>query len=215
MRYILICTEGENSEPESVEQIDVALFGHYAGTTHTEIMPIRLGGNQGYTELIKVANEKVSESILDEFVETGEQVDKYLICDYDDIEEKDITIEELRERAKNDGYILIVNKPNFEFFILLLLLPVEEAVKINSANYMQIINEQIKKLNYTAPAGIPNIPKYGKKKHQAENCISKLLLLRPTILDEMCALEPDLAAECYSEMPILIKELAHIKAEEY
>jgi hypothetical protein len=216
MLFVLICTEGKNSEPICVDSITAVLREGsptiVAGKTET--VPIPLGGTHGYTRLLEIADRKVDEYIKnpENLVEPSDEVQKWLICDYDDIERSNITIEKFREAGATAGYEVVINKPNFEYFVLSLFIAPEEIVGIDKTNYKQKIDASITELNKqlgTEYSGL-KIPPYSKKKYVVQELFGKLFHQHPELIDSIVNMAVDTTASHYTEMPKLVKKLKEI-----
>jgi len=150
MHYLLAVVEGETEKGliEAFLRTKVGQSPEKYGAI--EVVPIPAGGNQGYTKLVEVAEQKINEYLLNPdncYCDTDDDVEKWLVFDYDDIDNKRITLEELEDDAKKLGFSCVVSRPNIEFFILALLKGIGFTKKINPENYKQEINREIDSLN--------------------------------------------------------------------
>lgn len=144
MICLVICTEGDGSEPAVIKEFSITITGQ----TYPEpdIFTVPLGGNQGHKKLFEVADKKIadlgkpnSDSVLSLATDT-DAIDRWIICDYDVMDKNGISEQEFRNLAKEKGYNVVVNKPNFEFFVLVLLTNLEYAMKIKPKDYVKEIN---------------------------------------------------------------------------
>lgn len=215
MLYLVIAVEGV-SEKNLIEEYVYSLLGQTpGGYRRIEIVPFSVGGNHGYTKLVKTANSFVKTYRNDPWhcIEPDDVIEKWLVFDYDDIEEKDITLEELKKQAAESGFTCVVSKPNFEFFILSILGGYEYAVKINPDNYIGEINSLINKLNekdvlekewFTDAMKI--IP-YSKRTYQSGKCFAGILQQHPELFEKILEENDSVKGERYSEMPNLLKRI--------
>lgn len=219
MQFILICTEGKVTEPECIKALDITFKGQVPQQNglFVEVIPVPVGGNQGHVKLIQKSNEKVNELILDDdqpisFAEPGDEIDKWLVCDYDELDKSGINLEGLRKEALDNGYKLIVSKPNFEFFVLSILVGVAEARKVNPVNYKDAIDDAIKHLNARNAeeknfSDAMMIPKYSKNRRKAEMFFSQLFIRNPDLAHALAEIvEIDYKGN-FSEVPTLVAAL--------
>jgi hypothetical protein len=217
MIFMLICTEGDVSEPEFINAL-VRMTGGQAPrsvSTNIEVLPLPLGGNQGHTRLVEAANEAVAKygkegliSLADE----NDTIEKWIIVDHDDMEDRNMNPQKLREEAQGAGYTLIISKPNFEFFVLAALSDLATARATKSDQFVGEINSRIDSLNQKDKdeKGFGKdmlMPHYSKKKYVAEKLFGFMLGHHPELIDEMASLEVDVAAEGYSEMPEIVRRI--------
>lgn len=202
MLFVLICTEGDNSEPECLTALDAALKNGQVPqevVRFVEVLPIPLGGNQGHTKLVEKANKQVEimegdpDSLLHLALSEDEaECDKWIVCDYDALDAADITLEELRQQASKAGYKLVINKPKFEYFVLCLLIGAKAANKVESGRYFIEINKRIDDLNEQNKTqkgftDAMNIPHYSKKKYVTREFFGKLFSHNIELLDNLPA----------------------------
>jgi hypothetical protein len=221
MLFILICTEGDNSEPECLTALDTSLKNGQVPQEvikFVEVLPIPLGGNQGHVKLVAKANKQVGimendpDSLLHLALSENEaECDKWIVCDYDALDDADITLEELRQQASKAGYKLVVNKPKFEYFVLCLLIGNDLACKIEPGHYSTEINKQIDALNDRNKnekgfTDFMDIPHYSKKKYITREFFGKLFSYNIELLDNLPDnhLEDD---DQFTEMLDLIKAI--------
>ena len=193
MKYILICVEGGSSEPGIIK----GFMGHLRGQApanvcgRIEVVPLPLGGNQGYTEeLFEKAKEKVDEYIKtweikerttnsvkagdagetviaekgadgnEDDANGADEIERYIVCDYDNIDKSKTTLEQLREDAKKKGFKLIVTRPKIEYFIARHFFSEEELSTVTAPALAGKINEGIEKYNADKESflQLPRIP---------------------------------------------------------
>lgn len=227
MLILIVCTEGESSEPAFIRQ-----YGRCAlGQIHPdiEIVEIPLGGNHGHKKIFEIANKKIEElkqsddsilSLIDP--ESDIALQKIIICDYDKMEKHGITEDDFRNAAAENEFQLIINKPNFEFFILAYLTNFEYASKIKPSNYLAEINTAIDVLNKEnhSVKGLSealNIPHYDKNRYASEKFFSNLLEYNRSELDQkFCTHEPCIQEGQYTQMKNLITLIQeHSKEKQY
>ena len=198
--FVLICTEGDNSEPECLTALDASLKNGQVPQeviNFVEVLPIPLGGNQGHTRLVAKANEEIKimegdpGSLLHLALSEDEaECDRWIVCDYDALDDADITLGELRQQASDAGYKLVVNKPKFEYFVLCLLIGADLASKVEPGQYFIEINKRIDALNERnrTEKGFTdamNIPHYSKKKYVTREFFGKLFSNNIELLDNL------------------------------
>ena len=191
MRYILVYTEGQNSEPEFIQALNSAIFGNAAGNAKLEVRPIPLAGNHGYNKLVERAQETAASHEIRQYIDENDSVEEYLICDYDDMEDRNIGLADLRSEAEAAGFKLIVNMPCFEGFVLRWLMTIldEDIARIadfDKRSYIAEINKRIGILNKQNPQ-MPTIPKYGKHKFQGSRCFHGLMSVKVSTLRTLCS----------------------------
>lgn len=200
MLFVLICTEGDNSEPECLTALDTSLKNGQVPqevVSFVEVLPIPLGGNQGHTRLVAKANKQVEtmEKDIDSLLhlamsEDEAECDKWIVCDYDALDDANITLKELRQQAADAGYTLVVNKPKFEYFVLCLLVGADLANRVESGQYFVEINKQIDILNERNKTekgftDIMSIPHYSKKKYVTREFFGKLFSYNIELLENL------------------------------
>lgn len=223
MLIVLVCTEGEVSEPAYIKALKSTYSGQApsAKLAAVEILPLPLGGNQGHVKLIETANEKVSQaetdqesilSLMEEYDDT--ECEKWLICDYDDMDKHGVEIDELRQKAEESGYHLVINKPNFEAFVLMHFISVDKIAKLDPKSYKGEINRQVDLLNTkNLEKGFTKTmltPPYAKKKYHAETFFGSLLPQNIELINEVLLHKPEYDKTCFSEMPTIIARLKDI-----
>lgn len=218
MLILIVCTEGENSEPAFIRQ-----YGRCAlGQIHPdiEIVEIPLGGNHGHRKIFEIANKKIEElkqsddsilSLIDP--ESDIELRKIIICDYDKMEKHRIDEKEFREVAEQRGYQVIINKPNFEFFVLAYLTNIKYALSIKPGNYEIEINkaiDDINKRNHTLKGFSESLdtPHYSKNRYTADKFFAKLLDYNMAELDRnFCEQDIDLTKNGYTQMKDIMLEI--------
>lgn len=218
MLVLIVCTEGQNSEPAFIRQLGRCVLGQIH--PNIEIIEVPLGGNHGHTDRVfEEADRRIEylksdeDSILSLVFDDNEAViEKTLICDYDKMQKHGITEEDFRSNAIAHNYRLILNKPNFEFFVLSFITSPEYAITIKPREYEQEINKTIDVLNLKDRnekgfVDTMKIPYYSKRQYQIELCFGRLLEYHPELLTEFCRKKPDLDAKCYSQMGELLAEI--------
>lgn len=225
MLFLFICTEGDSSEPGYIRALKRKCSGQAPNekNAHLEIIPLPLGGNQGHRGIFERADEAIGKYIRD-FSDGNEDVfwdcvqhEKWLICDYDNMNEHDITEADLRKKAEDRGFNLVINKPNFEFFILLHFYENKVAYSFKPREYEIKTNEAIEKINsdnallFGKNVDFYVIPKYTKRQTNTEMLFDRLLEYGPVSLEEVsyrCSNSAD--AEKYSNMGELIERIAYL-----
>ncbi len=211
MKFVIIVTEGEVSEPCVIDGL-VKYFRSQAPQVyaHLEVITVPLGGNQGYKELSRRASEKIWELVskYDMYGDEDEIV-KVLVCDYDNMDECGVKVEELRKEMEEWGYMLCVTRPKFEYFVARLFFSKGELAKVNAEGLMGKIQEGIDKYNEGREAAI-RIPAYGKKRGEAERCLGMMFNLDPGFVDKACEMEDESDGEQYTELPRLVRMLKEL-----
>ncbi len=220
MVFVLICTEGEVSEPAYIRALSSALGGQAprSVSTNIEVIPIPLGGNQGHARLLEVANQRLEECLQNEdsllcLAGPDDVLEKWIIVDFDDMDGRGIDVEQLRADVLAAGYTLVVNKPNFEFFVLASMTDIETAMVASSKSQtITEINDRLASLNdedtkkgFSKAMLMP--AKYSKKTYVAEKLFGLMLDRHPRMIKNAAQLEVDTAAEGYTEMPLIIKRI--------
>lgn len=223
MIFALICTEGDVSEPAYIRAISSALGGQAPRniSTNVEILPIPLGGNQGHKNLLEVADRRIDEYAQSEdsllgLVGLEDSIEKWIIVDFDDMDTHGIDENELRADVESAGYTLVVSKPNFEFFVLASMTDLETATTAAAKNQVKsMINERIATLNeedsrkgFSKAALMPS--KYSKKTYVAEKLFSLMLDRHPKLIKKAAELRVDVAADSYTEMPVIVRRLLEL-----
>lgn len=218
MLFVLICTEGEVSEPECIKAFLSTLRNQapQSGEENIDVIPIPVGGNHGYKILVEKADAQIKlveadkDSLL-HYADPESMKEKWLVCDYDQLDESGITHEEFRKVVEASGYRLVISKPNFEYYVLSVLAGWEVANKTHESNFVGEINSYVDKLNERNKieknfSDALMLPYYSKKMHVAEEFFGKLFHYNSELL--LALNETDnTSKERYSEMPILVARL--------
>lgn len=117
MLYFLIAVEGE-SEKGPIKALVRKLAAQASNSYgRVEIVPISVGGNHGYRRLVEVATNSVNNYLTDpgNCYEKDDVVEKWLVCDYDDMDKMGVTRDEFKNMAEAEGFSLVISKPRFEF----------------------------------------------------------------------------------------------------
>ena len=221
MRFIIIGTEGGVSEGAHIDALKDSLVRQVptSRAVGLEVVPLGLGGNHGHVHLVENANVAVDALMADEnhvlsCIGDEDDAEKWLVCDYDSLNTHGVDEEALRNEANAAGFTLIINKPNFEFYVLGLLKGFDHAKTIKPSQYEHEINQAIDELNRVNVeekgfGQASRIPPYSKKRHIAPKLFSQLATLHPELLDnvlvETAAI--DYRETSYSEMPVLVRHL--------
>ena len=186
MIVLIVCTEGENSEPNYISALKNVLWGTVpGGNAAVEVVPVPLGGNHGFKKIFEKAESKIatksgdSESILSVLDESNE-VEKWLIVDYDKMYKHGVSEEWMRDESARMGYKLVINKPNFEFFVLAHFVPIKEAAGVAMKSLEDRIDEEIDRYNVErgfdrAEYSVLKLPKYDKNNFQSKDLFWKML----------------------------------------
>jgi hypothetical protein len=220
MILMLVCTEGKVSEPAYIDALVAALGGQAPRniSKNVDVLPIPLSGNHGHAKLIEIANRAVELYSRDSIVSlAGEEdtIEKWIIVDYDDMDKHGVVVADLMAQAEAAGYILVVNKPKFEFFVLTQLAGIDAARSVSPALYASNINAYINELNETDKnnKGFSKgmlMPSYSKKKHKAKKLFDLLLGYHPELIDKAMALSIDINEDCYTEMPKIVRRIKEL-----
>ncbi len=151
-------------------------------------------------------------------IDDAPQIEKWLICDFDKMDRRGVDLDSLRQEAKQYGYEgLIINKPNFEFFVLLHFLPFGEAQSVEINRYQAVTDEAVSSLNQRniADKGFSaamSVPRYShvKNRYAAERFFGTLLLNNPELIDFVIKNGGKHADARFSDMPLLIKRLRRV-----
>lgn len=211
MKVVLICTEGQSSEPGNVNAI-VNYFRSQVPDAYRrlEILPIPLNGNHGYRDLPQRAAEMVDQKLQEfELDPSQNEVYRFLVCDYDNMDLLGVDIEALRIAAKDKHFQLIVTKPKFEYFIARHFFTADELLTTNDAALIGKIQEGIDRYNADRPAYL-QIPPYNKSHQQSCRCLGTLYNFDPSFIDRICDMEVDTSQDQYSELPILVRFLREL-----
>lgn len=211
MIYILACVEGEATEPNIVEGIVLFLRSQKPQAYKSvEVVPLPLGGNHGHTEIIKHAKLAVAQFIDDYDIKTPpDNVRKYLVIDFDKLDERGIDYNLFRKDILENGFIPIITRPKIEYFIARLFFDKDELDGLSAAKIDQKIQEGIDQFN-TGKDSIITIPPYGKKKDKAMRCLQTMFNLDPAFLERARNMESDFHSNYYTELSILIDDIANL-----
>lgn len=224
MLYLAICTEGESSEPAFINELDRVLGGQSINRSGTSVavVPVPLNGIHGHSKIIEAANEALDlktqrklDGPLSDFV-SGDELERWLICDYDYMEKHGVDLGEFRKMVLCSGYNLVINRPNFEFFVLTLLSNAKTASDIAPSDYEKEITNAIKSINNSNKTNKGfsegmTIPKYSKKRYAAPYFFGKLLDYNPELIDKFCKIKFDKNSEHFSEMSDIITRIKSLR----
>lgn len=224
MLYLAICTEGENSEPAFINELDRIFSGQSINQSGASVavVPVPLNGVHGHNKIIEAANaaldlglQKKTDGPLSDF-STGDNLERWLICDYDYMENHGVVLEEFKEMVHEAGYNLVINRPNFEFFVLALLAGAETAMVESPSNYESAINAAAKAINASnAEKGFSDgmmIPKYSKKHYAVPTFFGKLFDYNRELIDDFCKIEFDDSSERFSDMSKIINRIKELRS---
>lgn len=213
MKYILIGTEGESTEPATIGSIVAALRQQSPrGYAHLEVVPLPLGGHHGHGDrLIKEFDKKVAEYIKNpnHCVEPTDEIIKFIACDHDRMEEHGINEQDFRTKVIASGATPIITKPKSEYFTARIFFGKDElAEKLNKGeNLESLISKGIEAYNKTCDYDFQKLPHYSKKRYAAKNWFSTLFDRNPEFLEKAASLNIDTDADYYSELPLLIRQI--------
>lgn len=217
MICLVVCTEGDSSEPAAIREFSILA----AGQTYPEpdVFTVPLGGNQGHKKLFENADRKVAElkdphsdSVLS-LASDADTVEKWVICDYDVMDKNGISEEEFRKSAREAGYEVVINKPNFEFFVLALLTGLEYATSIKPKDYIIEIDKAVKRLNdknieEKGFSDTMTIPPYSKNKHVAEKFFGNMFNYNPDLIKNFR--DTIGSDEKYTEMARILQRITEV-----
>jgi hypothetical protein len=211
MLFVLICTEGRVSEPQYIKAYCRATEGQSAARRRVEVVPLSTEGNQGHAELINKANEVLSAFIAnpENCIEESDAVEKWLVCDFDDMQ---INMGELRRQAEENAYSLVINKPNFEYFVMSHFYSPAEIASVNKRDFAQKINAKVAKLNKQDwVTEVTKLPPYSKKEHHAADFFGKLLSYGgDEMIERVRSISMSENGGNFTEMPKLIARIDEI-----
>lgn len=224
MLYLAICTEGENSEPAFIKELDRVFSGQSINQSGASVavVPVPLNGVQGHNRIIEAANEaldlglqKRTDGSLSDF-STGDNLERWLICDYDYMEKHGVVLEDFKEMVREAGYNLVINRPNFEFFVLALLAGAEAAIAESPSNYENAINAAAEAINISnAKKDFSDgmmIPKYSKRHYAAPNFFGKLFDFNRELIEDFCKINFDDSSERFSDMSKIINRIKELRS---
>lgn len=223
MLFVLICTEGEVSEPVCIDAFltSISTQSPRSGDEFAEVIPVPLKSNHGFKVLVDRANKAIEklendkDSLLHLATVEGEATkEKWLVCDYDQMDELNISFDDFAKAVKDSGYELVMNKPNFEYFVLAILAGWDVANKTNKSNFVGEINRSIDKLNAEnkRTKGFSDalmIPHYDKSRRVAEKFFGMLFSYNQELLLNLMAQDVPDNERC-SDMPTLIERLRRL-----
>lgn len=219
MIFVLICTEGDVSEPAYIEALSAAIGGQAPRnvSANVEVLPIPLSGNQGHAKLIAAADAAIAKHSKEGLVGIAgseDQIEKWIIVDHDDMESNGVDACDLRKQAEAAGYTLVVNKPNFEYFVLSKVCNPEKAITIKRGDFIEHIDSHINELNTQNQqkgfSDIMAIPPYSKKRFVAPKFFGLLLDRHPELISKAAELEVDTTQHHYTEMPKIINRISEL-----
>jgi hypothetical protein len=221
MIFMLICTEGKVSEPAYIRALESAVRGQAPMdvSMNIEVLPVPLGGNHGHAKLVETADGAITDygrsgSLLS-LAGDDDVIEKWIIVDHDDMEKHGVEPEGLRQEAQEAGYSLVISKPNFELFVLAGLSDLATAMSTDKKQLKSKINTHIARLNqddvdqkgFTKPM---LMPKYSKKEYVADKLFKCMLGYHPELVQKMAALQVDVTAEQYTEMPKVVQRILEL-----
>ncbi|MBR6168949.1 RloB domain-containing protein [Candidatus Saccharibacteria bacterium] len=223
MLYLAICTEGENSEPAFIRELDRAFSGQSINQSGASVavVPVPLNGVHGHNKIIEAANEaldlgfqKRTDGPLCDF-SNGDNLEKWLVCDYDYMEKHGVILEEFEIMVHEAGYELVINRPNFEFFVLALLAGLDVAVAESPSNYENAINAAAETINASnIEKGFSDgmmIPKYSKRHYAVPTFFGKLLDYNKDLVEGFCKIKFDKASERFTDMAKIINRIKELR----
>ena len=178
-------------------------------------------GNHGHTKIFDAADEAIQKeresedsllSLIDE--DSDIVLKRIIICDHDKMEKHGISEEQFRKTAAERDYQVVINKPNFEFFVLAYLTSIEYALHTKPENYEIEINKAVDTINEqnhkakNFPKSL-DIPHYSKNKYAADIFFAKLLDYNMAELDQefrVCS-NKDLTKDGYTQMGDIMTEI--------
>lgn len=223
MLYLAVCTEGENSEPAFIRELDRVLDGQSTnqGDTSVAVIPVPLNGVHGHNKIIEAANaaldidlQKKTDGPLSDF-SSVDILERWLICDYDYMEKHGVIFEEFKKMIHEAGYSLVINRPNFEFFVLALLAGLETAIAESPSNYMNAINIAAKTINSSnIKKGFSDgmmIPRYSKKCYAIPIFFGKLFDYNRELIDKFCQIRFYDSSKRFSDMSKIINRIKELR----
>lgn len=226
MLVLAVCTEGENSEPNYIEALKSVLLGTSPiGYMAVEVVSVPLGGNHGFKKIFKKADVELGLKAQDSrnimsVLSHDDMVEKWLIIDYDKMHKYGVSEDWMRLEAVKNNYKLIINKPNFEFFVLMHFMPIAEAVMVATKDLEGEINVKIGEYNNSRgfdkdEFSALRLPKYSKGSYQSKDLFWRLLDQNMNILEtfdkERCYCDD----EHYTEMWKIIERMKRLLGEKH
>ena len=223
MLYLAICTEGENSEPAFIRELDRVCSGQSINQSGASvaIVPIPLNGVHGHNKIIEAANkaldlkfQKRIDGPLSDFAD-GDRLEKWLICDYDYMENHGVVLRKFEQTVREAGYNLVINRPNFEFFVLVLLAGLDVAMVESPSNYEKAINTAVNSINISNTKkgfyGGMMIPKYSKKHYAVPTFFGKLFDFNQQLINKFCKIKFDNTSEHFTDMAKIINRIKELR----
>lgn len=208
MEIVIVCTEGESTETAMINAVTDYFQAQTATNVKAQVIPLSTEGNQGHVHLVEKANQAVNDYIRS--LPESEEIrirEKYLMCDYDKMNEHGIALENLRRKCDDNEFALIVSNPDIEYFVARHFFDAEELTEVTAGPKMiEKINEGIKEYNSRADTFM-KLPKYGKRKKMANDFFSALYNYDPTFLDIAKNISTVASNGRYTEVPVLLAEL--------
>ena len=221
MIVLAVCTEGKNSEPNYIEALKNVLLGTApGGNTAVEVVTVPLGGNHGFKKIFEKANAELELKTQDprnilSVLEEDDELEKWMVVDYDKMHKYGVSEEWMRDEAVRKGFVLVINKPNFEFFVLMHFVSVPEVAEIATKDLKDTINDRIS--DYNSQRGFNKdefsalrLPKYSKGSFQSKDLFWRLLDQNMDLLgifdEERCHCDN----EHYTEMWKIIKRMKEL-----
>lgn len=224
MLYLAVCTEGENSEPAFIRELDRVLGGQSTnqGDASVAVVSVPLNGVHGHNKIIEAANaalnidlQKKTDGPLSDFSNEDDILERWLICDYDYMEKHGVIFEEFKKMIHEADYNLVINRPNFEFFVLTLLAGLETAIAESPSNYMNAINIAAKDINASNTkkrfSDGMMIPKYSKRCYAIPIFFGKLFDYNRELIDEFCKIRFDDSSKRFSDMSKIINRIKELR----
>lgn len=221
MRYLLVVVEGV-TEKNLIETFLKTTIGQAPGRYGAiEVVPLSLDGNQGHAKLVEKAEECVDKYLNDPencYEADNDEIEKWLVFDFDNLNERGLTLENIIAEAERNSFECIVSKPNIEFYILTILGGEELACVTKVSQYERKINELIEEKNKKEKEeqgglGEPlNIPRYGKQEYLSRDCLWMIFVRFPAEVKKTYDLASE-GKEKYSQMPRLLKRIEEITKE--
>jgi hypothetical protein len=221
MLFVLICTEGEVSEPECIKAFLSTLKNQVprSGEENVDVIPVPVNGNHGYKVLAERADAQITlveadEDFLLHYADPGSTKEKWLVCDYDQLDDSGITYEEFKDIVTKAGFHLVMSKPNFEYYVLAVLAGWDVANSTHESNFVGEINKYVDRLNEANKeeknfSAALMLPHYSKKLHVAEEFFGKLFHYNQELLLNLHETD-NTSADRFSDMPLLVARLEEL-----
>lgn len=214
MKYIIAGVEGEVTEPAGiVGALNSLKQQSPLGYAHLEVVPLSLGGNHGHGEVLILKYKEEVEKYLnnpEHCVESDDEICKFLVCDDDGMAEYGVEESVFRKKVVEIGAIPIISKPNFEYFVARLFWDENELTTMlrKRMGLNDIIRRGIEEYNKTCKYDFQMVSPYMKKHHQTEDWFWRLFDMNPEFLRRAINTSVDIRREYYTEVPLLLKEIA-------